>query len=150
MYRRKSWREKMDNPDLPKVVHIPPRMQKQYGTGTMLVPSPKDVDAVMRTARKGTVMTISQIRQYLSQKFQADVTCPLTTGIFIHIASEVAEEDARDGKVRITPYWRIVKDDGSLNVKFPGGVERQAERLRDEGHRIVAAKGKRPPRVVLD
>jgi hypothetical protein len=49
--------------------------------------------------------------------------------------------------VGITPYWWVVKDDGSLNPKFPGGAERQGERLRAEGHRILPAKGKRPPRV---
>jgi alkylated DNA nucleotide flippase Atl1 len=73
----------------------------------------------------------------------------LTTGIFIRIAAEAAEEDARKGKTRITPYWRVVKDDGSLNPKFPGGVKRQAEKLRAEGHRIVPGAGKRLPRVAL-
>ena len=41
--------------------------------------------------------------------------------------------EALDGKTSIAPYWRVVKDDGSLNPKFPGGVERQARRLRAEG-----------------
>lgn len=30
----------------------------------------------------------------------------------------------------------MIKDDGSLNPKFPGGVEVQAARLREEGHAI--------------
>jgi len=147
MKTRKSWREKMDNPNLPKVVEIPPNMRKRLGTGTMLVPSPKEVDAFIRTVRKGSVATVSQIRRFLAGKYSVDVTCPLTTGIFIRIAAEAAEEDASKGKTGITPYWRVVKDDGSLNPKFPGGVERQAERLRGEGHRILPGAGKRPPRV---
>jgi alkylated DNA nucleotide flippase Atl1 len=74
----------------------------------------------------------------------------MTTGIFVRIASEAAEEEAAAGKKRITPYWRVVKDDGSLNPKFPGGVERQAERLRAEGQPIVAGSANRPPRLAMD
>jgi hypothetical protein len=147
MNTRTSWQEKMDNPDLPKVVPIPPRMQKRFGNGTMLIPSPREVDALIRTVSKGRIVTVSKMREFLAGKYAASVTCPLTTGIFVRIAAEAAEEEARAGKVRITPYWRVVKDDGSLNPKFPGGTKRQAERLRAEGHRILPAKGKQPPRV---
>jgi hypothetical protein len=147
MYTRKPWREKMDNPDLPKLVQIPPRMRKRFGRGTMLVPSPRDVDAVIRTVRKGHVISVSEIRRYLAGKYSADVTCPLTTGIFVRIAAEAANEAAGEGASRITPYWRVVKDDGSLNPKFPGGADAQAERLRDEGHAIDTSR--KIPRVVL-
>jgi len=148
MKTRKSWREKMHNPNLPKVVDIPPRMQKRFGAGTMLVPSPGEVEAFIRTVRKGNVTTVSQIREFLAGQHSANVTCPLTTGIFVRIAAEAAEEDASAGKAKITPYWRVLKDDGSLNPKFPGGIKRQTEKLRDEGHRVVPGKGKQPPRVV--
>ena len=147
MNSRKSWREKMNNPDLPKVVPVLPAMRRRYGAGTMLVPSPLEVEAYIRTVPEGSVATISQIREFLAAKFSVDVTCPLTTGIFIRIAAEAAEEDAAAGGTQITPYWRVVRDDGSLNPRFPGGVARQASRLRSEGHRILPAAGKKPPRV---
>jgi hypothetical protein len=139
MYTRKSWREKLDNPNLPKVVKIPASMRK-FGRGTMLIPNPRDVDAMIRTVPRGAVITVTRIRENLARKFSADVTCPLTTGIFVRIAAEAAEEDARDGKKRITPYWRVIKDDGSLNPKFPGGVEGQGRRLREEGHSIDGSR----------
>ena len=113
----------------------------------MLVPSPREVEAFIRTVRKGSITTVSEIREFLAGKHSADVTCPLTTGIFVRITAEAAEEDANAGRAKITPYWRVLKDDGSLNPKLPGGVDRQAEKLRAEGHRIVAGAGKRPPRV---
>jgi alkylated DNA nucleotide flippase Atl1 len=141
MYTRKSWRQKLDNPHLPKVVEIPARMQKQFGSGMMLVPSPREVDALIRTVPKGRVITVSHIRETLAGKHMADVTCPLTTSIFVRIAAEAAEEEARAGKSRITPYWRVVKDDGSLNPKFPGGVQAQARKLRAEGHKILRVWG---------
>ncbi|MDI6903862.1 MAG: hypothetical protein QMC77_09050, partial [Methanocellales archaeon] len=73
-------------------------------------------------------------------------TCPLTAGIFVRIAAE-AEEDLREGKKQITPYWQVLKVGGQLNEKFPGGVKAQARRLRAEGHTILQGEGKQPPRV---
>ncbi len=90
----------MDNPNLPKLVAIQPRMQKRFGNGTMLLPSPREVDALIRTVRKGSVITVSQIRETLAQRYAADVTCPLVTGIFVRIAAEAAEEDAAGGKTK--------------------------------------------------
>ena len=40
-----------------------------------------------------------------------------------------------------------MRDDGSLNDKFPGGVEAQAARLEEEGHIIQVAIGKKMPKV---
>lgn len=57
----------------------------------------------------------------------------MTTGIFVRIAAEAAEEDARAGAKSVTPYWRVLKEGGKLNEKFPKG---QAAKLRREGHRI--------------
>jgi hypothetical protein len=149
MKTRKSWREKMNNPNLPKVVPILPSLRRRFGDGTMLVPSPLEVEAVIRRVRKGSLITVSRIREMLAARYAVDTACPLVTGISIRMAAEAAEEEARAGKTRVTPYWRVVKDDGSLNPKFPGGVAGQAERLRDEGHRIVPGRGKRPPRVAM-
>lgn len=130
----------MDNPNLPRVVAIPPRMQKKCGTGSMLLPCPRDVDAAIRGIRKGSVATVSRLREELAARYSTETACPLLTGMFVRIAAEAAEEEAAAGKTRITPYWRVVKDDGSLNPKFPGGAARQAERLRAEGHRVVGER----------
>ena len=122
-------------------------MSKRLGTGTMLIPRPMDVDALIRKTRKGKLVTVHEIRSRLARDNNVDVTCPLTTGIFIRIAAETAEEDLRNGKSQITPYWRVVRDDGSLNEKFPGGVKAQSQRLKSEGHSISPARGKKPPKV---
>jgi hypothetical protein len=129
---RTRWREKLEKEQEPKVVKIPPKMSR-FGRGTMLIPTPKLVDDLLRKVRKGRLVTVSEMRRRLAADFAADVTCPLTTGIFLRIAAEAAEEDRANGRKRITPYWRVVKDDGSLNPKFPGGVDNQARYLRREG-----------------
>lgn len=144
-----TWRQKLEqeHPNHGKVVAIPPGMQKRFGTGRMLIPRPLDVDAVMRRAGKGRLVTQSQIRDKLAKESKADCSCPLATGILIRIAAEAAEEDSQAGKKRITPYWRTIRDDGKLNEKLPGGAGAQASRLRQEGFTIQRGKGKQPPRV---
>ena len=140
MYRRKTWREKMNNPNLPKVEAIPPKMRQRLGEGTMVLPSPHDVDRAIREIPEGAVTTVSRLRRSIAARYAADTACPLVTGIFVWVAAHAAEEDARLGNTLITPYWRVVKDDGSLNPRFPGGVAAQAERLRGEGVRLVRGK----------
>lgn len=146
---RKSWHEKLEKPPagLPKVVEVPADWQRRMDGRKILVPTPLMADEIIRTAPKGKLITTNQIRKKLAKPYKADSTCPMTLGIFLRIISEAAEEDRQAGKKQITPYWRVVKDDGSLNPKYPGGVKAQAERLKEEGHKIVPGKGKKPPKV---
>ena len=145
----KSWREKLENPPkgLPKVVSGPPKWEKRFGGTRVLIATPILVDELIRKVPKRKLVTVKQIRERLAKDFKADSTCPLTTGIFIRIAAETAEEDLRKGEKRITPYWRVLKSGGSLNEKFPGGTKAQAAHLKKEGHRIQPGKGKNPPKV---
>jgi hypothetical protein len=145
---RKSWKEKLHSQDHSKIIEIPARMTKRFGTGTMLIPKPLDVDALIRKTKKGKVITASEIRSRLARDKGVNTTCPVTTGIFVRIVAEAAEEELRDGKKQVTPYWRVIRDDGSLNEKFPGGVEAQARRLKEEGHSVSEGKGNRPPRLL--
>lgn len=142
MKSRTSWREKIAKPQEPKVVDIPPGMSR-FGKGTMLIPTPELVDELIRKVPKGKLVTVGELRRKLASEFKADVTCPLTTGIFVRIAAEAAEEEHASGRQRLTPYWRVIKDDGSLNPKFPGGAEQQSRHLRAEGFAFVR-KGKAP------
>ena len=144
---RKSWRAKLEKEQAPRVVDVPPKMVKRFGTGKMLIATPLLVDALIRKVEEGKLVTVRELRERLAKDFKVDSTCPLTTGIFVRIAAETAEEDLRMGRGDITPYWRVIRDDGSLNEKFPGGVVAQAAHLREEGHTIEPGKGKKPPRV---
>jgi len=140
----------LENPPegLPKVVDGPPKWEKRFGGRRVLVPTPLLVDGLIRKVPKGKVATIKQIRERLARDFNADATCPLTTGIFLRIVSETAEEDLQLGKKRVTPYWRIISDDGSLNEKFPGGTAAQSARLAEEGHLVELGSGKKVRKVV--
>jgi alkylated DNA nucleotide flippase Atl1 len=131
-----SWRAKLHKPVLPKLVPVPEGMTKRLGQGMMLIPTALEVDAMIRKIPRGQVSTLAQLRKRLAHWHNVDVTCPLVTGIFLRIVAEAAEEDHLAGKPDITPYWRVVREDGKMNAKFPGGAELQAERLRSEGHTV--------------
>lgn len=144
---RTSWRAKLEKWQEVRIVPLPRRLAKKGGKGSMLIPQPLAVDALIREVRKGRVVTPSRIRERLAKDYGADTTCPLTTGIFLRIAAEAAEEDRRRGEEEVTPYWRVVREDGSLHASFPGGVKAQGARLKKEGHRIAPRRGTKPPRV---
>src|SRR4030043_501378 len=127
---RKTWRQKLEeeHPEHGKVVDVPPKMQSRFGTGKMLIPKPLDIDSLIQKVQKGQLATVTQIREKLAKGAHAHCSCPMTTGIFLRIVAEVAEEDLSNGKREVTPYWRVIKADGSLNEKSPGGVQAQAAR----------------------
>jgi alkylated DNA nucleotide flippase Atl1 len=142
-YKKKSSKEKLsDDKGLPKVVKIEGKMTKKWGTGTCVIPAPREVDEIMKKVPKGKLVTINQIREKLAKRHKATIGCPITTGIFASIAARAAAEELAEGKKRIAPYWRTLKTKGEINEKYPGGVEGQKKLLKREGHRIEK-KGKR-------
>lgn len=138
-----SWREKLaDDKDLPKVVRVSGKMSCRWGAGTVAIPAPREVDAIMRRVPQGKLITINEIRALIAERHEATFGCPITTGIFAWIAANAAAEAAAAGETDITPFWRTLKSGGELNPKYPGGIAALKRRLRAEGHRVVA-KGKR-------
>jgi len=128
---RKTWQEKLaDSKGLPKVVEINDKMSKRWGTGTVCIPAPKEVDEIMRKVPRGKLITTGEIRVMLAKKHGASIGCPLTTGIFAWVAAHAAEEAAAEGKENTTPYWRTLKSGGVLNEKYPGGVEAHSPERR--------------------
>ena len=122
-------------------------MQARFGKGTMVIPKPLDVDALIRRVPKGKIATVLQLREELAKRNRVDVACPLCTGIFVRISAEAAEEERQAGKKSGTPYWRVISSDGRLNPKFPGGVVQQRRMLSTEGYKVLRATGKKAPAV---
>ena len=140
---KKTWKEKLnDSKDLPRVINLNAEAEKRWGGKTMVIPAPIEVDGIMKTVKKGKVITINDIRRQLSEKHSTETACPITTGIFAWIASHAAEEERKAGKKKITPYWRTIKSTGELNEKYPGGLLAHKRALQAEGHEIVK-KGKK-------
>ncbi|MBC7329400.1 MGMT family protein [bacterium] len=139
--KRKSWREKLhEERDLPKVVEVPQNMIGKWGLqpgDTLLIPSPLDVDEMMKKVPEGKVVTIDEIRQALAKKYGATICCPITTGIFVLMVARAAAEAAKNGEKEVTPYWRTLKPKGAINEKYPGGSEVQRKLLEAEGHKVI-------------
>ncbi|PIR90173.1 hypothetical protein COS93_00955 [bacterium (Candidatus Gribaldobacteria) CG07_land_8_20_14_0_80_33_18] len=143
MIKQKNWVEKLkNNKGLPKVVKITGKMSKRWGTGSVAIPAPMEVNEIMKKVPKGKLISINQIRQVIAKRHKATIGCPITCGIFAWIAANAAEEERKQGKKDITPYWRTLKSDGSLNEKYPSGLEGQKKLLEKEGHKIIR-KGKK-------
>ena len=142
--KRKSWAEKLrDAKGLPKVEPIPEKLGARWGcSGTMVIPSPLEVDEIMRSVPKGRLITINEIRRAVARRHGATVGCPITCGIFAWIAAHAAEEVRAAGGPEVTPWWRTLKSGGQINEKYPGGVAAVKKLLEAEGHTVVA-KGKR-------
>lgn len=124
-------------PELPSVKSIPERMQRRHGMGTIVTPSPREVDEAMRRVPEGRLATVFGIGQQLARAHGTTIGCTVTTAIFASMAAKAAEEDRQAGRADITPYWRTLKVDGELNLKYPGGLELLMNRLESEGHTVV-------------
>jgi len=142
MPKKKTWTEKLnDDKGLPKVEKITSKMSKRWGVGTVVIPAPREVDALMKSVPEGKLVTINQMRAALARKHGATIGCPITTGIFAWVAANAAEESGQKGERMITPYWRTLKTGGVINEKYPGGVKGQKKLLEKEGHKVIQ-KGK--------
>jgi alkylated DNA nucleotide flippase Atl1 len=138
-----TFREKLaDARDLPRVQPLTGAMKQRYGSGTVVLPAPWEVDELMRRVRKGRLTTINEIRTHLAWRHQTTIACPIVTGIHARIAAGAAGEQEAQGRRRVTPYWRTLKEGGEVNGKYPGGLAGQRKRLRAEGWRVVT-RGRR-------
>ena len=133
--------QKRDGARAPEVKRLDQALSPQFPAGAMLIASPLTVAEAVEQVPAGRVITMGGLRAQLAERYGAEYTCPLTTGIFVRIAAEAAVEEGDGG--RQTPYWRVVRDDGRLLDKLPGGAAAQAKLLLAEGVgcRAAGARG---------
>lgn len=133
--------QKRDGARAPEVKRLDQALSPQFPAGAMLIASPLTVAEAVEQVPAGRAITMGGLRAQLAERYGAEYTCPLTTGIFLRIAAEAAVEEGDGG--RQTPYWRVVRDDGRLLDKLPGGAAAQAKLLLAEGVgcRAAGARG---------
>jgi len=135
---KNSWQQKLaDDKGHPTVFEISPLQSRRWGSGTCVIPSPKEVNELMQRVPKGKLTTIDEMRKTLAKRHRTTIACPITTGIFSWIAAHAAAEAAAEGKKRTTCYWRTLKSDGEINPKYPGGILELKRKLASEGHKIL-------------
>jgi len=115
-----------------------PEFVSRYNAVKMLIAPPTAYNEIMAKVPAGRILTSDKIREYLAKNHGAEITCPLTAGIFINICANAAAE--RNDKN--FPYWRTTKSKGELNEKYPGGIDAQKVLLEMEDIAIIQ-KGRR-------
>ena len=74
----------------------------------MLIPTPKLIDAYIRQIPEGKAVDSQTLRKDLALQNGAEVTCPLTTGIFLRIVAEAAQEAYEMGMVNaVIPHAEL-------------------------------------------
>jgi len=123
--KRKSWQQKLNDGRQP---HIEVSDKDFAGIKVgqkMLIPTPKLIDDYIRQIPKGKTVDPSLLRKDLAIEHGAEVTCPLTTGIFLRIVAEAAHEEYAEGKPlnKITPFWRVIDEKSTTAKKLTFGTE---------------------------
>ena len=128
----KSWKEKL-NIDKSFVVK---RLDKNFSDmkvgENMLIATPKIIDDYIKQIPKGININIQTLRNDLALTYNADTTCPVTTGIFLRIVSEAAFEDFLNGEKNITPFWRVVDHESKTATKLACGINFIKKRRSEE------------------
>lgn len=146
MAKAKSAIEHLESGRQPHVVAmIPPGAPgyREAAGGAMVISSPAEVDALLRALAPGEVLTLDALRGALARRHRVATACPVSTAIFANMCARAAEERRAMGlpDAELTPWWRLLKRDGFLNPKLPGGMARQAELLAADGVR-ASPRGK--------
>ncbi len=140
-YKRKNWQEKLNINREPVVEKANKDFADIKAGQKMLIPTPKIVDAYIRQIPSGQQTTIPTIRKDLAAKFDAVMTCPITTGIFVRIAAEAAYEQFLQGIPlnKITPFWRVITETSPAAKKLTFGTELLNKMRLKEGLKKVGS-----------
>jgi hypothetical protein len=120
MAAKKSWRQKIESAPEPHV----DRLAKDFGGGkagdVMFIASPRLVRNYIAAIPRGATRGIEDMRREFAGRNAADVTCPITSSIFVRIVSEAAIEEMNAGAPpeAVTPFWRIVDPKGPIANKL--------------------------------
>ena len=131
---KKSWIEKRDCEKSFKIKTIDKKFADIPRGSKMLIASPPIIDEYVKSILFGEFIEPLKMRDDLAKKFQADKTCPVTTGIFLRIVSEASYEEYDTGidLDAITPFWRIVNPNSKLAEKLACGIDFITEKQMQE------------------
>jgi hypothetical protein len=132
---KKSWTEKLLDRKPHEVKPAPISIAGMKKGEIMLVPSPKMIDAFIRSIPRGQSLDVASLRKTLAEKHGAEVTCPITTGFHLRTVAEAALEARRGGAKleEITPFWRVLDEQSPTTQKLSSGAALIAKQRRIEG-----------------
>ena len=120
---KKTWVEKRDC-DKEPLVKINPKSWSDMPKGIkMFIPTPKIVDQYVFNIPKGKFNDVKSLRKEMAKDFNAEMSCPMVTGIALRIVSEASHEEYNLGLENITPFWRVVSPSSALAKKLYCGID---------------------------
>ena len=92
---------------------------------TLYVANPNIGDQCVRAIPAGQSRTISQMREDLARRRDADATCPVSTAIFLRISAQAAIDEKEGGQPKedIAPFWRVLRASDKITAKL--SIDRQ-------------------------
>jgi hypothetical protein len=117
----------------PRSFHeLDPAKARRMNARSMVIPAPEDVARRIAAIPAGETRTISALRAELAALGGAETACPAATNKYWKWIAHAEGEVHGTGSIFDVPWWRVLKD-GKLSRHMPGGIERQAALLRNEG-----------------
>lgn len=98
----------------------------------MLIATPLIVDQYILNIPFGESSSLSKMRQDLAKKYQADKTCPVSTGIYLRIVAEAAYQEFENGESNITPFWRVIDKKSKIITKLSCGLNFIIQKRKEE------------------
>ncbi|MCH7400948.1 hypothetical protein ACFOUP_02420 [Belliella kenyensis] len=122
---KKTWIEKFHVSKEPTVKRLEKAFADMPEQSLMLIATPSLIADYLRQVPIGKAVDIKTLRKDLALEYGADHTCPVTTGIFLRIVAEAANEALQAGGTveSITPFWRAIVPDSPAAKKLSFGQE---------------------------
>jgi hypothetical protein len=121
-----SWQQRFDT-GRPTYIKVNQKKFADLEAGTsVLIPSPRDIAVEIERLDDEETLSLTQLRQRLAERHDADGTCPVMCGMNLRVVAELTYEalDAGVPKSETVPVWKVIEPTSALAKKLPGGVDR--------------------------
>jgi hypothetical protein len=134
MATKKTWTEKLQLKKEPQVKKIDKDFWGYTRGDGMYISTPQIIEDYIKQIAKGKSVDTVTMRNDLAVENNAVFTCPLTTGIFLRIVAEAANEQLQQGVAlkNITPFWRMIEPNSPLAKKLSFGQDFLMEQRKKE------------------
>jgi hypothetical protein len=116
----------------PKVKVLETNFADMKAGQTMVVPTPELIGSIIESTSEGEQLSLTALRQVLAVSTSAEVTCPVTTSIFLrklivmewskhHHSLPTGEPDV--SPKAILPFWRVVNPTQPLYKKLDPAIQ---------------------------
>jgi hypothetical protein len=134
MPTKKTWTEKLQVKKESQLIKIHKDFGGYMKGDGMYISTPQIIERYIKQLAKGRSVNTVTMRNDLAIENNAIFTCPLTTGIFLRIVAEAANEQMEQGVAlkNITPFWRVIEPNSPLAKKLSFGQEFLIEMRKKE------------------